>query len=275
VATLRIRRREFSNQKSDLEKAIIHLTEVVLLPPTQHVGFALFSLAATLLLRFTLFQQPDGVKSSIKYFRFLRINFHSLEPFGIPHTSGDISSNLFHALAHNLELTPDDMVQDLEEMMALIPKFITADVLTYHQRHAIQAFGDVVPETEMFRREDTQQVAMASTRSGMLEMYLSMSAMSSWSHAARTADLRSSTVVGGCRRCRIIFFSSCQTGSMGERSGELGGWYSSGMPWSVSHFFVDLLVWHDACHGSARTPLGTHANGEDSGLEESRKATCT
>jgi hypothetical protein len=26
------------------------------------------------------------------------------------------------------------------------------------------------------------------------------------------------------------------------------------------------------CHGSARTPLGTHANGEDSGLEESRKA---
>jgi hypothetical protein len=25
------------------------------------------------------------------------------------------------------------------------------------------------------------------------------------------------------------------------------------------------------CHGSAGTPLGTHANGEDSGLEESRK----
>jgi CHAT domain-containing protein/tetratricopeptide (TPR) repeat protein len=159
VATLRISRREFSNQKSDLEKAIIHLTEAVLLPPTQHVVFALFSLAATLLLRFTLFRQPDGVKSSIKCFRFLRSNFHSLEPFGIPHTSGDISSNLFHALAHNLELTPLNMVQDLEEMMALIPKFITADILTYHQRHAIQAFGDVVPETEMFRREDTQQVA--------------------------------------------------------------------------------------------------------------------
>jgi hypothetical protein len=29
------------------------------------------------------------------------------------------------------------------------------------------------------------------------------------------------------------------------------------------------------CHRSARTPLGTHANGEDSGLEESRKAICT
>jgi hypothetical protein len=29
------------------------------------------------------------------------------------------------------------------------------------------------------------------------------------------------------------------------------------------------------CHGSAGTPLRTHANGEDSGLEESRKAICT
>jgi hypothetical protein len=31
-------------------------------------------------------------------------------------------------------------------------------------------------------------------------------------------------------------------------------------------------VGHYGCHGSAGTPLGTHANGEDSGLEESRKA---
>jgi hypothetical protein len=29
------------------------------------------------------------------------------------------------------------------------------------------------------------------------------------------------------------------------------------------------------CHGSAGTPLGTHAIGQDSGLEESRPAICT
>jgi hypothetical protein len=29
------------------------------------------------------------------------------------------------------------------------------------------------------------------------------------------------------------------------------------------------------CHGSAGTPLGTHAIGQDSGLEESREAICT
>jgi hypothetical protein len=28
---------------------------------------------------------------------------------------------------------------------------------------------------------------------------------------------------------------------------------------------------HFGCHGSAGTPLGTHAIGQDSGLEESRK----
>jgi hypothetical protein len=35
---------------------------------------------------------------------------------------------------------------------------------------------------------------------------------------------------------------------------------------------VDATRQDNSCHGSARTPLGTHANGEDSGLEESRKA---
>jgi hypothetical protein len=33
-----------------------------------------------------------------------------------------------------------------------------------------------------------------------------------------------------------------------------------------------ILIVMTECHGSAGTPLGTHANGEDSGLEESRKA---
>jgi hypothetical protein len=33
--------------------------------------------------------------------------------------------------------------------------------------------------------------------------------------------------------------------------------------------FMAVLV--DMCHGSAGTPLGTHAIGQDSGLEESRE----
>jgi hypothetical protein len=63
------------------------------------------------------------------------------------------------------------------------------------------------------------------------------------------------------------------------------------IPWTHAH--TDVLVntggvelqelWDDygivgdivVCHGSAGTPLGTHANGEDTGLEESRKAIYT
>jgi tetratricopeptide (TPR) repeat protein len=51
------------------------------------------------------------------------------------------------------------MVQDLEEMVALIPEVVIADVLTNQRKYAIEAFGEVVNATEMFRRKDTQQIA--------------------------------------------------------------------------------------------------------------------
>ena len=158
---LQTQRFGFSRQRKDLDRAITHSTEAILLSSGQKIVFALFSLAATLLSRFSFRRQPDDIKSSIKYFRFLRINFHSLasETFDQPDDSGDLASNLFHALAFNLVTTPDDMVQDLEEMVALIPEFITADILTDHQKMAIEAFGDLVPTTKMFSRKDTQQVA--------------------------------------------------------------------------------------------------------------------
>jgi hypothetical protein len=38
--------------------------------------------------------------------------------------------------------------------------------------------------------------------------------------------------------------------------------------------FKHLVAWL-LCHGSAGTPLGTHAIGQDSGLEESRETICT
>jgi hypothetical protein len=40
-------------------------------------------------------------------------------------------------------------------------------------------------------------------------------------------------------------------------------------------FWINLYSGIQFCHGSAGTPLGTHAIGQDSGLEESRKTICT
>ena len=148
-------------QKSDLDKAITHLTEAVILPPTQHwdIFYVLNYLANVLLSRYEIYQQPDDVKYSIKYFRFLRINFHLPEACPEP-TSGNITTQLFHALAYNLAETPCDMVQDLEEMVALILKFITGttNVLTSHEKLSIKALGEAIARTEMFCPEDTHQV---------------------------------------------------------------------------------------------------------------------
>jgi hypothetical protein len=156
---LRSQRTVLSDPKSNLDKVITHLTEAVLLSPTQDLVFAFFHLAAFLNSRSSFYAQPDDVKSSIKYFRFLRVNFHSLEAFDIPHTMGDLPTQLFTALAYNLVLTPGDMIQDLEEMVTLIPEFITADVLAYHPKNAIEVFTTAVTATELFRRKDTQLVA--------------------------------------------------------------------------------------------------------------------
>ena len=159
---VRTQRFVFLSQRSDLDKAITHSTEAVLLHSTRDIGFALFRLAGLLLLRFICYEQSDDIKSSIKYFRFLWINAHSLqslEAFGYLHTSGELSTRLFHALA--LGLDPGEMVQGLEEMVVLIPEFITADILTDSRKQAINAFSKAVNpwSTDMFCREDTQPIA--------------------------------------------------------------------------------------------------------------------
>ena len=163
---LRTQRRHLSHQKSDLDKAITHLTEAVLLPPSHDTVLAFFHLALLLLLRYTDYNQPDDIKYSVKCFRFLRNNFHSLEAFDDPHhTSGDLPSRLLNALAHNLLLNPGDMERDFEEMVTLVPEFVTADALTISQKQALDIFCcGVLPRfvKTMFRQEDTQKVANRS-----------------------------------------------------------------------------------------------------------------
>ena len=162
LAGLRTQRRQFSHQKSDLDKAITHLTEAVLLPPTHDTVLTFYHLANLLLERYTDSNQPDDIKYSVKYFRFLRNNFHSLEAFDVPHTNGDLPSNLLHALTHNLLSTPGGNVdRDFEEMVGLIPEVVTADPLKMNQENALIVFCKALDRfaKTMFRQEDTQKVA--------------------------------------------------------------------------------------------------------------------
>ena len=158
---LRTQRRQFSNQESDLDKAITHSTEAVLLPPTHETVLEFYHLAILLLSRYIDYNQPADIKYSVKYLRFLRKNFHSLEAFDVPHTSGDFPSRFLCALAHNFFLIPRDMKRDFEEMVALIPEFVTADAFTFSQKQALHVFCRALIGfvKTMFHQEDTQKVA--------------------------------------------------------------------------------------------------------------------
>jgi hypothetical protein len=61
-----------------------------------------YQLATVLLSRFSLYNQPEDLRSSVEYLRFLRINFRTLETFDISH--GRLASLLALALAVNLRL---------------------------------------------------------------------------------------------------------------------------------------------------------------------------
>jgi CHAT domain-containing protein/tetratricopeptide (TPR) repeat protein len=130
LAVLRTKRHSWSHQKGDLDKAITHLTEAVLLPfqPSRAVVHMFFQLATVLLLRFQHqgYEQPEDVKFSLKYLRYLRINFHPLEAFDISHDQ--LTLHLVQALARNLISGSDDMMQDLEEIAAFSHELLSSDV---------------------------------------------------------------------------------------------------------------------------------------------------
>ncbi|KAH9160347.1 CHAT domain-containing protein [Lactarius sanguifluus] len=148
-------------QRDILDKFITRLTKHVLFPfqPRKEVVSGFFHLAYNLNVRFSRYEQPGDLKSSLRYCRYLRDNFHSLDAFNIPRVQ--FTSLLVQVLADNLKFGSGDIIHDMEEMVALIPEVLASesDVSTHDSRDAISAFIAAVNQTEIFRREDTQQVA--------------------------------------------------------------------------------------------------------------------
>jgi hypothetical protein len=119
LATRRNNRHALSQEKGDLDKCITHLTEAILIPfqSMQDVVHMFFQLATVLLSRFNIYKRPEDAESSLKYFRFLRTNFHHLEAFDIPHDQ--FTSRLVAALAGDLMSGFGDRIEGMEEMAAL------------------------------------------------------------------------------------------------------------------------------------------------------------
>ncbi|KAH8981380.1 CHAT domain-containing protein [Lactarius hatsudake] len=160
LAQLHSMRDKILQQRDILDKIITRLTKHVLfLFQRKDVVSGLFHLAYNLYVRFSRYEQPEDLKSSLKYCRYLRDNFHPLDAFDISYVQ--FASLLVQMLADNLKFGSGDIIHDMEEMVALIPAVLASEAVasTHESKGAISAFTAAVKETEIFRRRDAQQVA--------------------------------------------------------------------------------------------------------------------
>ncbi|KAH9179057.1 CHAT domain-containing protein [Lactarius sanguifluus] len=126
----RFARYTLSQQKEDLDKSILHFTEAILLPPVSCGGNSInivepFSyLALALLRRSEEFEQPEDIKYSIEYLRYLR---------GLPLDSFDLSRNtittsLIDALGIQVTSEAGDGTQNVNEMVDLCREFLGPNI---------------------------------------------------------------------------------------------------------------------------------------------------
>ena len=129
LACMRLHRYTLSDQRPDLDNAIVHLTESTLLLPIpwlQHSSFilqALFSLAGALLRRSTVFKQPEDAIYAAKYFAHLRD-----QPHAIPDTPRhEVTAYLASALASQVELEAGNVMDNIREMTVLCRELLTLE----------------------------------------------------------------------------------------------------------------------------------------------------
>jgi hypothetical protein len=122
---------KLSNLREDLDKAIVHLTESILLSPLswlQHGQIllsALFLLANALLLRSNASKQPEDAISATKYLSHLRDQPHKI--LGMTHHQ--VTALLVDALALQVELEAGNVMENIQEMAVLSSELLeTSDV---------------------------------------------------------------------------------------------------------------------------------------------------
>ncbi|KAF8268564.1 CHAT domain-containing protein [Lactarius quietus] len=135
LAEARWARYQLSDEKEDLENHIVHCTEAIFLPPISRDGphlnnvFQLFFRLANALLERSEsfqehFQEPDGVKYSIQYLRYLQ--GLSLDSFGI--SRNNLATSLIRALRIQVESGEGDGVRNIKEMVDLCRELLTSNL---------------------------------------------------------------------------------------------------------------------------------------------------
>ncbi|KAH8991557.1 CHAT domain-containing protein [Lactarius akahatsu] len=128
LARVRFNRYMLSSQKADLDKAILHLSETMLLHPwslpelKQNIFPIFFNLAFALFVRSNEFNQPEDATYAAKYLRHLRDRPHAA--FGSRHA---VTTLLVDVLAVRVALEAGSVLQDIEEMALLCHELLTSD----------------------------------------------------------------------------------------------------------------------------------------------------
>ncbi|KAF8270115.1 hypothetical protein EI94DRAFT_828165 [Lactarius quietus] len=163
LAEERWRRYQQSHEKEDLVKSTLHSTEAIFLPPIPRVGYnlnnifqLLFHLAMALKERSEKLGQPEVIRYSIEYLRYLR---------GLPLDSFDVSRNLvttalIHALGIQVDLEAADGTRNIKEMVVLFRELLTSNSSAEFPDTAFIILGGTVnTEVALGRLQSLDEVA--------------------------------------------------------------------------------------------------------------------
>ncbi len=130
LALVRLDRHELSNEKDDLDKAILHFTESIFLQPRSwpepkpNILLILFNLAVALNKRSKEYKQSEDATCAAKYLRHLRDQPH--QALGFP--CHQVTTLLVDALAVQVKLEAVNVMQNIGEMADLCRELLTLDL---------------------------------------------------------------------------------------------------------------------------------------------------
>ena len=143
-----LERYKLSNQKNDIDRAILHLTESLLFssiswlthgPDSLLILEAFYYLALSLSQRSSVSKEPEDAIYAAKCLRHLRDPAHI--PFAFERQS--VTALLVDTLALQVVFKDNDVVQVLEEMIALTEELLTSDPSSDRTTCASAAFASI------------------------------------------------------------------------------------------------------------------------------------
>ena len=148
LAKARFDRYELLNQHDDLDKAILHFTESILIQPwswpeaSPTIPLIFFNLAAALSLRAIKSKRPDDASYAAKCLRHLRDQPHGM--FKFPLTRYRVTTLLVTVLAFQVEFETVDVMEHIEEMAVLCQELLMLDASDCGTTHSITHFARAV-----------------------------------------------------------------------------------------------------------------------------------